>query len=289
MEYCVRERVINYGEETKALAITRYEVDDRREIALREYEGAVALRTMLEKKMDIRAKIIRDNTNLLNELNRISELNQDITQQEIFSKSSTPSEKLLRDKAALRETEERISHISDNLNEYNFSKEGVGIDDMVHEWLQACVKEAKCKAELKVLRERQMDIFDQYVHMAPVGTQVNRMQRAIGIAEDNYRNQIHGLAEANLRKRNIEMNTSNLQVIADPVFPLTDNGRKRALYVLIAFISSLVFIFTYFLLIELLDRTLRDAYRSRRLTGLPVLSAFNGVSNLKYQIGRAHV
>lgn len=283
MQYCVRERVINYAEETEALSLTRYEVDDRKESALRGYEGAVALRKMLEEKMDIRAQIIRDNTNLLNELNKVSELNQDITQQEIFSRSSTPSEKLKRDKTALKEVEKRISLISDNLNEYNFSKEGVGISEMVLEWLTACINEAKYKAELKVLRERQQDIFDQYSHMAPVGTQVNRMQRAIGIAEDNYRNQIHGLAEANLRKRNIEMTTSNLQVIADPVFPLTDNGRKRALYVLIAFIGSLVFIFTYFLLIELLDRTLRDAYRSRRLTGLPVLSAFNGVSNLKYR------
>lgn len=283
MNYCVQERVINYAEETEALANTRYAVDDRKEMALREYESARALLEMLEEKMDIRAKIIRDNTQLLNDLNRVSELNQDIIEQEIFIKSPEQSEKLKRDKASLKKVEERISHISDNLNEYNFSKEGVGIDAMVSEWLQALVNEAKYEAELKVLRDRQQDIFDQYSHMSPIGTQVGRMERAIGIAEDNYRNQIRGLAEAVLRKRNIEMTTSNLQVIADPVFPLTDNGRKRALYVLIAFIGSIVFITTYFLLIELLDRTLRDAFRSRRLTGLPVLAAFNGISNLKFR------
>lgn len=283
MNYCVQERVINYGEETEALANTRYAVDDRKEMALREYESARALLEMLEEKMDIRAKIIRDNTQLLNDLNRVSELNQDIIEQEIFIKSPEQSEKLKRDKASLKKVEDRISHLSDNLNEYNFSKEGVGIDDMVSEWLQALVNEAKYGAELKVLRDRQQDIFDQYSHMSPIGTQVGRMERAIGIAEDNYRNQIHGLSEAVLRKRNIEMTTSNLQVIADPVFPLTDNGRKRALYVLIAFIGSIIFITTYFLLIELLDRTLRDASRSRRLTGLPVLGAFNGISNLKFR------
>lgn len=283
MEYCVHERVINYAEETEALSGTRYAVDDRKEFALREYESARVLREMLEEKMDVRAKILRDNTQLLNELNRISELNQDITEQEIFSKSPESSEKLKHDKEALKKVEDRISHLSDNLNEYNFSKEGVGIDNMVLEWLNACVKEAKYKAELKVLGDRQKDIFDQYSHMSPVGTQVTRMQRAIGVAEDNYRQQLHGLTEANLRLKNIEMTTSNLQVIADPAFPLTDNGRKRALYVLVAFIGSLVFILTYFLLIELLDRTLRDSFRSERLTGLPVLSAFNGVSNLKFR------
>jgi hypothetical protein len=64
---------------------------------------------------------------------------------------------------------------------------------------------------------------------------------------------------------------------------LTDNGRKRLVFVLAAFVGSLIFIIGYFLIIELLDRTLRDAERSKRLTGLPVLAAFNGISNLKYR------
>lgn len=119
--------------------------------------------------------------------------------------------------------------------------------------------------------------------MSPVGTQVTRKQRTIGIAEDNYRNQIRGLAEANLRLKNIEMSTSNLQTISEPVYPLTDNGRKRSLYILIAFIGSTVFIITFFLIVELLDRTLRDVIRSKRLTGLPVIAAFNGTSNLKFR------
>ena len=79
------------------------------------------------------------------------------------------------------------------------------------------------------------------------------------------------------------MSTANLQIIAPPEFPLTDNGRKRLVFVLAAFVGSLIFIIGYFLIIELLDRTLRDAERSKRLTGLPVLAAFNGISNLKYR------
>ena len=48
MKYNVQERVINYGEETKSLAGTRYEVEDRLEEAERIYEGAIALRKMLD-------------------------------------------------------------------------------------------------------------------------------------------------------------------------------------------------------------------------------------------------
>ena len=183
----------------------------------------------------------------------------------------------------IRKAENKISHISDNLNEFNFTKEGVGIEDMVTEWLAALVNEAKAKAELDVLKRRQQDIFDQYSHMSPIGTQISRKERAIGIAEDNYRTQLSGLADANLRLKNIEMSTSNLQTVAPPAYPLTDNGRKRLIYILIAFAGSFIFITTYFLLIEILDRTLRDPYRSRRLSGLPVIAAFNGISNLKYR------
>ena len=285
MNYNVQERVINYPEETKALAITRYEVEDRLEDVEKAYESATARRKMLEDKMDIRAQIIRSNTNLLQELEKVSTLNQSIMEREIFTstQSQENNPKLYEDKIKLQKAEENISHLSDNLNEYNFSKEGVGINDMVIAWLTSCIDEAKAKAQLQVLLNRQKTIFDQYSHMSPIGTQVNRKQRAINIAEDNYRTQLKGLADANLRLKNIEMGTSNLQTVSPPDYPLTDNGRKRMIYVLIAFIGSLVFIVTYFLLIELLDRTLRDPLRSKRLSGLPVIAAFNGTSNLKFR------
>lgn len=285
MNYNVQERVINYPEETKALAITRYEVEDRLEDVEKAYESATARRKMLEDKMDIRAQIIRSNTNLLQELEKVSTLNQSIMEREIFTstQSQENNPKLYEDKIKLQKAEENISHLSDNLNEYNFSKEGVGINDMVIAWLTSCIDEAKAKAQLQVLLNRHMTIFDQYSHMSPIGTQVNRKQRAINIAEDNYRTQLKGLADANLRLKNIEMGTSNLQTVSPPDYPLTDNGRKRMIYVLIAFIGSIVFIVTYFLLIELLDRTLRDPLRSKRLSGLPVIAAFNGTSNLKFR------
>ena len=204
-DYSVQKQVINYDEQSKALALTKYATDDRMEEVQRNYGSAVALRQMLENKMDIRAKIIRTNTNLLQELEKVSTLNQSILEQEIFTTEQSQQ------------------------------------------------------------------------------NQIKRKERAVGTAEDNYRRQIGGLAEAHLRLQNIKMTTANLQVIASPEYPLTDNGRKRIIYVLAAFFGSMIFISGYFLLIELLDRTLRDPDRSKRLTGLSVIAAFNGVSNLKYR------
>lgn len=124
-------------------------------------------------------------------------------EQEIFisDKARDTNKELKKNKEDLRKAEDKITHISDNLNELNFSKEGVGLKDMVSEWLTALVSEAKAKAELDVLKERQQDIFDQYSQMSPVGTQITRKQRAIGIAEDNYRTQLGGLASQSTSQR----------------------------------------------------------------------------------------
>ena len=81
-DYSVQKQVINYDEQSKALALTKYATDDRMEEVQRNYGSAVALRQMLENKMDIRAKIIRTNTNLLQELEKVSTLNQSILEQE---------------------------------------------------------------------------------------------------------------------------------------------------------------------------------------------------------------
>ena len=96
--------VINYDEQSKALALTKYATDDRMEEVQRNYGSAVALRQMLENKMDIRAKIIRTNTNLLQELEKVSTLNQSILEQEIFTteQSQQNSDKLQREKDALQ-------------------------------------------------------------------------------------------------------------------------------------------------------------------------------------------
>ena len=84
MHYNVQQGIINYGEETEALSATRYEVDDRVEAAQRTYNAAVSLREMLDERMDVRAQMIRNNTNLLKELDQVTKLNQRILENEIF-------------------------------------------------------------------------------------------------------------------------------------------------------------------------------------------------------------
>ena len=205
MKYNVQERVINYGEETKSLAGTRYEVEDRLEEAERIYEGAIALRKMLDEKMDIRAQIIRNNTNLLQELNKVSMLYQSIMEQEIFIADRNENKKLQKEKEALRKAENKIRHISDNLNEFNFTKEGVGIEDMVTEWLAALVNEAKAKvpSDLSIYTDETVKALKDALALVEEGKNVTEQTTVDGYA-DAINKAIEGLVKKNISYKVIE-------------------------------------------------------------------------------------
>ena len=94
---------------------------------------------------------------------------------------------------------------------------------------------------------------------------------------------LHALNMAKMKQKDIQLTSATLRMISEPTFPIMSDKSKRMLLVIGAFMGSLLLIIGFNLLIELLDRTLRDADRAKRLTGLPVLAAFTGHINLKYR------
>lgn len=74
-----------------------------------------------------------------------------------------------------------------------------------------------------------------------------------------------------MKQKNLQLTSSNLNTISDASYPLFSDKGKRFLLVIAAFIGSIIFIIGLNLVIELLDRTLRDAERARRLTGMNIL------------------
>ena len=283
--YNVENGVINYLEQTKAIAIARSNYEDRYEDALKEYEASSKLVAQLEKQMETRAKLFKANSDFINTLNDISTINGKITEIEIFSteEAQNTNPKLSEYKDELKSSEKAISQLSNEMNEYKYSKEGVAIDEMVSRWLEELIKNTKAKAYLKVLEERKKDFDTKYKILSPVGTQINRKERDIHVTEESYLEVLHALNLAKLKQKNIQLTSATLSTITPPSFPIVSDGQKRTLFTIAAFIGSIIFIIGCNLIIELLDRTLRDAERTRRLTNTPVLGAFTGNTQLKHR------
>ena len=87
-QYNIDNKVINYTEQTKAIAIAYTNYEDRYEASLREYESSSKLISLLEEQMDTRSKLFKTNTEFIEALDRISTINGKITEIETFSNNS---------------------------------------------------------------------------------------------------------------------------------------------------------------------------------------------------------
>lgn len=283
--YNTEHGVINYTEQTKAIAMSYKDYEDRYEQVMREYVSSASLIEQLEKRMDTRSKLLKSKEDFMKVLNDISTINGKITEIEIFSsKDAESSDKRLEQyRKDLKAAEKKIADISTKIDEYQLSKEGVAIEAMVNEWLTATIQNAKAKAELKILEDRKKTYGEQYKTFSPIGTQLNRKEREIRVTEQSYLGTLQALNQAKLAQKNIQLTSATLTPIALPTFPLNSDRSKRSLLILAAFFGSIIFIIGLNLIIELLDRTLRDAERTKRLTGMPVLGAFTGNTQLRYR------
>ena len=285
-DYNVKNSVINYIEQTKAIAHSFADFENRYEETRRNYESSSSIIKNLEQYMDIRTKLVKSNEEFINTLAEVSRISGKITEIETFTSDEMLSkdQELVKYREELRDAEKKIGLITNNINSYKESKEGLAIEGLVQEWLNQTLIQAKAQADLKVLNERKNDFADQYKNYSPIGTRINQQEREIHVTEQSYLEVLHALNMAKMKQKNLQLTSSNLNTISDASYPLFSDKGKRFLLVVAAFIGSIIFIIGLNLVIELQDRTLRDAERARRLTGMNILGAFTGRnSQLKYR------
>ena len=285
-DYNVKNSVINYIEQTKAIAHSFADFENRYEETRRNYESSSSIIKNLEQYMDIRTKLVKSNEEFINTLAEVSRISGKITEIETFTSDEMLSkdQELVKYREELRDAEKKIGLITNNINSYKESKEGLAIEGLVQEWLNQTLIQAKAQADLKVLNERKNDFADQYKNYSPIGTRINQQEREIHVTEQSYLEVLHALNMAKMKQKNLQLTSSNLNTISDASYPFFSDKGKRFLLVIAAFIGSIIFIIGLNLVIELLDRTLRDAERARRLTGMNILGAFTGRnSQLKYR------
>mgnify|MGYP000522593695 FL=1 len=281
-DYNVKNSVINYIEQTKAIAHSFADFENRYEETRRNYESSSSIIKNLEQYMDIRTKLVKSNEEFINTLAEVSRISGKITEIETFTSDEMLSkdQELVKYREELRDAEKKIGLITNNINSYKESKEGLAIEGLVQEWLNQTLIQAKAQADLKVLNERKNDFADQYKNYSPIGTRINQQEREIHVTEQSYLEVLHALNMAKMKQKNLQLGFGYVTRYA----PLFSDKGKRFLLVVAAFIGSIIFIIGLNLVIELLDRTLRDAERARRLTGMNILGAFTGRnSQLKYR------
>ena len=277
-EYNVDNNIINYNEQTSALATSYNNYLDRYDEALMAYRRSSMVIEEMEQHMTDSEKLYFSNRDFLDKLNRLTDINSKVVETELFSSDEVASrDARLNDyKKQLAENEKSLHELSDSINAFRYTSHGMASDEYVAQWLTAVIERTKAEAEIEVLDSRRGDFAATYRQLSPLGTEIKRREREISFTEKSYIEMLHSLNEAYARKKNLQLTTANLNTVNEPVFPLAPNKSKRFLYVVAAFCGSIAFIILYQLLVEMLDRTLRDGDRTLRLTGVAPVGALVG-------------
>ena len=282
--YNVDKRVINYDEQTKHIAALSRDYELRYESILLDYNGADKLTQTLESRIAEHVAQLKNNQLFINKLNAISNLTARKATLDSFQSDSLevmPGSQRLQQQ--IRSAEKDLAGLIDTLGVQKYTKEGLATQDIVNQWLAETIRLEKAKAELQVMKKRKEELDFQYTHFSPIGSTIKRKEREIGFIEQSYLSILHSLNAARLKKKSLQMTSATLKIINPPVYPLTPMPTKRKMIVAMAFFGTLLFVLGYFILLELLDRTLRDKNRTERITSGKVLGAFPAPGRFRYR------
>lgn len=282
--YNIEKRVINYYDETKEIAAINKEFEIREQNATLELNSAKTLKNQLEARMGNNLKQIKNNIDFINKLNKVSSLTGVISEIQSFdSGEASKTNNLNSLKKQLDYTTKELSDISNQYVENKYSKEGISKSAIVSQWLDQVLLYEKAKSDLQVIQKNRRELNDKYEFFAPVGSTIKRKERSINFTEQNYLSVLKSYHDALMRKKNLEMTSATLKVLNPPAFPIQSQPTKRKTIVIVAFLGSILLILGFFILLEIVDRTLHDKVRTELFTNLPVIGAFPGKSLIKYR------
>ena len=196
--------------------------------------------------------------------------------------SKTDDQTLINEKKRLSEIKQELNDLTSSYIGHKYTKEGASRTNIIDQWLEQTLLYEKAKAELQIVQNARSELNDRYVFFAPVGTTIKQKERMINFTERNYLTVLQSYNEALLRKKNLEMTSATLKVLNEPTYPISSNSTNRKQIVIAACAVSFLIIVALLLLVEMLDRTLRDASRTRRVTGFKVIGAIPNTSPSRY-------
>lgn len=289
IKYNVKNRIINYGEQTKQVATLEAQQQVKNNELRMNIATTEALIAYLKQQLGSRAKIIESNQEFSSLVRDITRLQSRIANLKLMSSENGGNNneaqlELAKAERQLDATTKKVKELTQTLEGANYNTDtGIKSADLIDRWLEQVILLEKTKAELSAMDIMQQNIDQQFIFFSPIGATLDRKDRHIGFIEGNYMEMLKALNSARLRQRNLQMSTAVLRVLNPPMFPLNAQPTNRMMTLLGSFMLTFFMTALYFFIIELLDRTLRDRMRSERITQVPVIGCYPKESTLRYR------
>ena len=289
IRYNVEKGVINYGEQTKQVAILDAGQLSSDNDQLMNYTTTKALMDYMERQLGNRAKVIRANREFTNQITDISRIQSRISNLRLMTSEGgadnvESQQELANAEKMLQNATNNVRELTKDIEASSYSTEtGVKSSSLIDRWLEQVLLLEKTKAEMSAQDIFRAKLDKLLLYYAPIGATLDRKARHISFIEGNYMSMLGALNSARLRQRNLQMSTATLRVLNPPMYPMNAQPTNRMMILLGAFALAFIFTALYFFIIELLDRTLRDRMRSEMMTKVPVMGCFPKESNLRYR------
>ncbi len=274
LEFNKTNNIINYYEQSKAVANMKEDLDQKYNESRVSYEAAAAVLQKLEEKLGVQGQIQLKTDQIVKARNRLSEITANITLTEVYNDPDPKNRAKLEElKAEAEKLKKQLEDYIGQLYTYTNTIDGLPLNDLLQQWLVNVIKYEESRATMEVLAQRIREFYEYYKTFAPLGATQKRIEREINVAEQEYLSLLHSLNLSKLKQQDIEL-SSNIKAVDPPYYPLKPLKGKEGILVVVAGLFGFILVVFIILALEYLDNTIRTADRLEELSKLKLAGLF---------------
>ena len=269
LEFNKANNIINYYEQSKAVAVVKEDLDveyNNKKIKLAGIDAGIR---RLEEKLNIQQQIQLKSTKILEKKGQLGDLNYRIAAAETMPESKD-RQNLAQLKAQADDLKDEIKGAVSELYKYGYTTDGLPISSVLNDWINNVIEAENVKAGIGVLAERIKEFQKQYAIYAPAGANIKRIEREISVSEQEFLEILHGLNLAKLKMQDNEL-SSNIKAVDPPYYPLSPLSTKRKILVIVAALFGFMLVAGSILVMEYFDDTLKNTAKAAKLLKLPFM------------------
>lgn len=284
-----KNKIINYYEQTKVISITKEELDvayQNKQISLAASDAALK---MIERKLEAHAKLSINTSAILRLRGELGDATMQISNLEIDKNNdSTTLNQIAEQKRRAELIKRDIKENIDRLYLINNSVEGLPLNDVLNAWLTNVIIFEESKAAMRVLAERRHHFQKLYEIFAPLGAEIKRIERLIGVTENEFLQLLHDLNLAKLRQQDDELST-NIKVVDPPYYPVNPIRSRSLLLVLISGVLGFFLILIILIALEFFDTSMKTPAKAEQLVKLKLAGVYPKISKQIYSVDIGYV
>ena len=267
LKFNQENNIINYYEQSKAVAIVKEDMGVEFNKSLAQLAGTRASTKRLEDKLALQELIQQKSNAIVESKKSLGDLNYKISLLEAKANTDEAYANISKLKEQAKKLQNDIKLNVDELYSFQNTTDGVPIDKVLPDWVDKVVETEDLEAKISVMDAQNKAIKKQFSAYAPAGANLKRIEREIAVAEEEYLEILHGLNLAKLKFQDSQL-SSNLREVDPPFFPLNPIPSKRKIVIVAIVLITGIIILATILFMEFFDNTLKNEKKAEEKLGL---------------------